>query len=215
MDYRAPIAGLERKLGDLEEELARLRALPPRAARKGPPRKSKEEHALEKRLARLERQLAGAGYRALTERETKHFRYTANLGVALVVGGLAIASAHLVLRSVAMTWTRATCSIVEEEEDMHVARYVARGKEWEFSASGHASASNVACWTPDPPTAGVGRLTPPSGPSVSLREKLSWAWLLTAAGGLLLGLFCIFGARWEAENRKKGLIEADDFSTSD
>jgi hypothetical protein len=216
MDYRAPTAGLERKLGDLEEELARLRALPPPAPRKRTPRTPKAVRVLEQRLTTLERQLAEAGYRELTEREADYLRHIARMGVLLVVAGLAIASVHLVLRGRhAMTWAPRTCSIVEAEEDVHVARYVSRGKEWEFSASGHASRSATACWVPDPPVSGVGRLEPPRTPRVSLLETLSWGWLLTAGGAVLMGLLCIVGGRWEAENRRKSLIAPDDFSSPD
>ena len=84
MDYRAPVEGLERRLGDLEEELARLQAMPP-VARKGPPRKSKKERGLEKRLAHLEASLATVGHRELTERETSSLGRMARTGALLVV----------------------------------------------------------------------------------------------------------------------------------
>ena len=215
-DAQADEADLERRLHGLEEELARLRALPPRAVgRKGPPRKSEEECALERRLAELDGELAKAGYRALTKREASHVAYLTNLGVALAASGLVVASAHLVLRSAPMTWTATTCTIFAEEEDVHVARYASHGKEWKFSASGQGSRSEVRCWVPDPPASGVGRLAPPRTPRVSLYEKVRWSWLLGAAGAVLAGVFFIFGARWEAENRRKSLIAPDDFSSSD
>lgn len=216
MDYRTPTAGLERRLGDLEEELARLHGLPPLAAgRKGPPTKSPRERALERRLAKLECELAKAGYRALTEREASHLAYLTNLGVAIATSGLLIASAHLVLRSAPMIWTETTCKIFAEEEDVYVARYASHGKEWKFSARGEGSRSEVRCWVPDPPASGVGLLAPPRTPRVPLSEKVSWSWLLSAAGAVLAGVFFIFGGRWEAENRRKSLIAPDEFSSSD
>lgn len=194
MDYRAPNAGLERKLAELEEELDRLRALPP-VANETP---------------------AEAGHRELTDKESSHLAYCMSLGVLLVVASLLVASGHLVLRGgTAMTWTRASCSIVEEEEDVHVARYVSHGRQWQFSASGHASENAVACWVPEPPQSGVGRLDEPGAARVTLSQKLSWWWLGGAAFGVLLGVATMFGARYEAKNRRRNVIARDDFSSAD
>jgi hypothetical protein len=216
MDYRAPTAGLERKLADLEDQLAALRALPPPAPRKKTARTPKAVRVLEQRLSTLERLLAEAGYRELTEREADNLRYVARIGVLLVVVGLGIASVHLVLRGGhAMIWTPRTCAIVEEEEDVHVARYVSRGTRWEFSASGHASQSATACWVPDPPVSGVGRLAPPSTSRVSLLDALSWGWLSTAGASGLSGLLLLLCGSWEANNRRKNLIARDDFGSPD
>jgi hypothetical protein len=213
MDYRAPVEGLERRLGDLEEELARLRALPA-IARKGPPAKSKAERALERRLARLEEALASAGYRELTARESSSVERTARLGVVIVVLGLGTASFHLVERArVAMTWRETTCAIVAEEEDMHVARYVSQGREWKFSAPGE-SRSVAECWVPYPPVSGVGRLVRPSASSVSLWERLSLAWLVAAACAVSLGAGCLVAAWDDARKRRRGAIAPDDFGSS-
>ena len=130
--------------------------------------------------------------------------------------GLAVASAHLVLCSAtAMSWVRATCSIVEAEEDVHVARYVSHGRRFEFSASGHESQSEVACWVPEPPRSGVGRLDRPSVAAVTLRDKLSWSWLGSSVLAVLLGIACMFGARYEARSRRRNVIARDDFSSAD
>lgn len=196
MDYRAPNAGLERRLEELEAELESLRALPP-VAKEGPATVSREE-------------------RELTDKESAHLAYCTRLGVLLVVAGLLVASGHLVLRGGAsMTWTRASCSIVEEEEDVHVARYVSHGRTWQFSASGHASERAVACWVPEPPHGGVGRLDEPAAARVTLVEKLSWWWLGSAAVGVFLGVATMFGARHEASSRRRNVIASDDFSSAD
>jgi hypothetical protein len=211
--YRAPLATLERRLEALEEELERLRAPPPPGS--ATTKKSKKVRALERRLAALGVQLAGAGYRALTVKEVRYARYLSRLGIALIAVGILVAGFHVLNRGrVARSWVEATCSIVEVEEDVHVARYVARGKRWEFSASGHESQRALSCWVPEPPLNDVGRLEPPPSAVVPLTAKVSWAWLVAALSGVLMGIGIIFAARGEAANRRSGLLAPDDFSSS-
>lgn len=220
MGYRAPVEGLQRRLAALEEELAGLRtAPPPTAAEQKKNRKrsqaSKTVRALEKRLATLDDALVEAGCRDLTPREASYFERSTRIGVALIALGLMLASVHLVARSrLEMTWAECTCTIFEEEEDVHVARYEWHGTQRQFSASGLESGRVVRCWVPEPPSIALGHFERPPSSKVRFVERLSWTWLLTAGSSVVLGILVMVFARMEAENRRRGIIESNDFSSS-
>ena len=152
MGYRAPVEGLQRRLADLESELAALRTSPrPTAAERKTSGKKRSKvsatrRALEKRLASLDEALIAAGCRELTPREATHIERSMRIGVALVAIGLLVASFYLVTGS---------------------------------------------------------RL-----------QMTSWSWLLTAACSAFVGVLVMILARMEADNRRRGVIERDDFSSS-
>lgn len=220
MGYRAPVEGLQRRLATLEDELAALRAspAPTGGAKNGRPRRSKGSttvRALEQRLASLDDALIAAGCRQLTPREATYIERCMRIGAALVAIGLLVASVHLVARSrLQMTWVERTCTIVAHGEDEHVARYDWHGTQQEFSASGLEGGRVVRCWVPEPPSIAVGRFECPASSKVRLVDRLSWAWLLTAASTVLVGILFLFGTRLEADNRRRGVIAKDDFSSS-
>lgn len=216
MNYRSPVASLERELAELEEKLAALQAEPEHE-----PTPTREVRALKKKLAKIEGQIekrmAATGRRNLTPKEQSAGVRMYRVGLAFVGISVAVLCVHvgLAVRH-HLRWRETTCAIVWHN-DGHEASWQEGGRTYTFDAvgSGESPPSRMPCFVSSPPVDGIGRLVPPHGDVVSLYDKLSFGWLMTAGLTFAMGIICLLANAHDRQRRESGQIDPDDFGSDD